>query len=210
MAGFLCRAGPLSDHRSGKPPRRAAPRGHLLRLARHGDRPGNGNAPRAGLRAAPLPSYRRPGADRAGRERSRRGARQFSRGAYHAQRRDQLVRDRALSRPHRHFRAGIQVSRTHNRARQPEDRHAAGDTAVTTSLLVRGRAWPGHPREAVLTKESYSVAAGWVYFLANRPNGILYAGVTDNLIRRVWEHREGVIDGFTKQYGLKRLIYFER
>lgn len=54
------------------------------------------------------------------------------------------------------------------------------------------------------------MAAGWVYLLTNRPNGILYVGVTDNLVRRVWEHREGVVDGFTKQYGLKRLIYFER
>ena len=53
------------------------------------------------------------------------------------------------------------------------------------------------------------MAAGWVYFLTNRPNGILYVGVTDNLIRRIWEHREGVVDGFTKRYGMKRLIYFE-
>ena len=53
------------------------------------------------------------------------------------------------------------------------------------------------------------MATGWVYLLTNRPNGVLYVGVTDNLIRRVWEHREGVVDGFTKRYGLKRLIYFE-
>ena len=49
----------------------------------------------------------------------------------------------------------------------------------------------------------------WVYIMTNRPNGILYVGVTSNLLRRVWEHREGVIDGFTKTYGLKRLVYFE-
>jgi putative endonuclease len=59
-------------------------------------------------------------------------------------------------------------------------------------------------------KRNLRVAVGWVYFLSNRPNGVLYVGVTDNLIRRIWEHREGVIDGFTKRYGLKRLIYFER
>ena len=41
------------------------------------------------------------------------------------------------------------------------------------------------------------------------PNGILYVGVTDDLPRRVWEHREGVIEGFTKRYGLKCLVYFE-
>ena len=51
--------------------------------------------------------------------------------------------------------------------------------------------------------------SAWVYFMTNRPNGTLYVGVTTNLIRRVWEHREEVIDGFTKTYGLKRLVYFE-
>jgi len=50
---------------------------------------------------------------------------------------------------------------------------------------------------------------GWVYIMTNRPNGILYTGVTSGLVKRVWEHREGVVDGFTKDYGLKRLVYFE-
>ena len=53
------------------------------------------------------------------------------------------------------------------------------------------------------------MADGWVYILTNRPNGTLYVGVTDNLARRVWEHREGVVEGFTKRYGLKRLVYAE-
>jgi putative endonuclease len=51
---------------------------------------------------------------------------------------------------------------------------------------------------------------GWVYILTNRPNGTLYVGTTVDLARRVWEHREGVADGFTKKYGLKRLVYAER
>jgi putative endonuclease len=50
----------------------------------------------------------------------------------------------------------------------------------------------------------------WVYIMTNRPNGTLYVGVTTNLPRRTWEHREGVIEGFTKKYGLKRLVYYER
>ncbi len=45
---------------------------------------------------------------------------------------------------------------------------------------------------------------------ANRPNGTLYIGVTSALARRVYEHREGSIEGFTKQYGLKRLVFYER
>ena len=51
---------------------------------------------------------------------------------------------------------------------------------------------------------------GWLYIMTNRPDGILYVGVTNDLARRVWEHREGVADGFTKRYGMKRLIYAER
>jgi len=53
------------------------------------------------------------------------------------------------------------------------------------------------------------MAHGWVYFMTNRPNGILYTGVTDDLPRRAWEHRDGLVDGLTKRYGLKRLVYFE-
>jgi putative endonuclease len=55
-----------------------------------------------------------------------------------------------------------------------------------------------------------SMRGGYVYFVTNRRNGILYAGVTSNLPRRAFEHREGLINGFTKRYGLKKLIYFER
>jgi putative endonuclease len=45
--------------------------------------------------------------------------------------------------------------------------------------------------------------------MSNRRDGILYTGVTTNLAKRSFEHREGVIEGFTKRYGLKSLIYFE-
>jgi putative endonuclease len=51
---------------------------------------------------------------------------------------------------------------------------------------------------------------GWVYLITNKPNGTLYSGVTNNIARRAWEHREGVADGFTKRYELKRLVYAER
>jgi len=51
---------------------------------------------------------------------------------------------------------------------------------------------------------------GWVYIVTNRPNGTLYVGVTNDLARRAWEHRTGVADGFTKRYGLKRLVLVER
>jgi putative endonuclease len=48
-----------------------------------------------------------------------------------------------------------------------------------------------------------------VYILASKRNGTLYVGVTNDLIWRVHQHREGAIPGFTKQYGVKTLVYFE-
>ena len=53
------------------------------------------------------------------------------------------------------------------------------------------------------------MTAAWVYIMTNRPNGTLYVGVTTNLARRAWEPREEVAKGFTKTYGLKRLVYVE-
>ena len=50
----------------------------------------------------------------------------------------------------------------------------------------------------------------FVYILTNKPRGTLYVGVTNDLVRRVYEHRQGVVPGFTKRYGLKQLVYFER
>jgi putative endonuclease len=54
------------------------------------------------------------------------------------------------------------------------------------------------------------MAGGWVYMMANRRDGVLYVGVTSLLPKRAYEHREGLVDGFTKQYGLKLLVYYER
>jgi putative endonuclease len=50
---------------------------------------------------------------------------------------------------------------------------------------------------------------GWVYILTNKYDGVLYIGVTSDLLKRIWEHREGVVAGFTRRYGLKMLVYFE-
>jgi len=57
--------------------------------------------------------------------------------------------------------------------------HAAGCTP---------QGWPHHG----------CMQGGWVYIMTSRPNGTLYVGVTSDLARRAWEHREGVADGFTK------------
>ncbi|MFA4995860.1 MAG: GIY-YIG nuclease family protein [Patescibacteria group bacterium] len=49
----------------------------------------------------------------------------------------------------------------------------------------------------------------FVYILTSRRNGTLYIGVTNNLIRRVWEHKEKLVDGFTKKYDINKLVYYE-
>jgi putative endonuclease len=48
-----------------------------------------------------------------------------------------------------------------------------------------------------------------VYLLANRPRGALYVGATSNLVQRVHQHKTGAADGFTKQYRIDRLVWFE-
>ena len=48
-----------------------------------------------------------------------------------------------------------------------------------------------------------------VYIMASQRNGTLYVGVTSDLVERVWQHREDAIDGFTKRYGVHRLVYYE-
>ena len=53
------------------------------------------------------------------------------------------------------------------------------------------------------------MSGGWVNIMTNRPNGVLYTGVTSDITRRAFEHRQGLVPGSTKRYGLKRLVYME-
>jgi putative endonuclease len=50
---------------------------------------------------------------------------------------------------------------------------------------------------------------GYVYILANQRNGTLYIGVTSDLVKRVWEHRQDLVESFTKRYSVHRLVYYE-
>jgi len=49
----------------------------------------------------------------------------------------------------------------------------------------------------------------YIYFMSNRYNKVLYVGITSYLIKRVWEHKNKVVDGFTKRYNLYKLVYYE-
>ncbi|MFW5861999.1 MAG: GIY-YIG nuclease family protein [Spirochaetota bacterium] len=50
----------------------------------------------------------------------------------------------------------------------------------------------------------------FVYILASRKNGTMYIGVTSNLVKRMYEHKEGLLEGFTKKYKVKDLVYYEQ
>ncbi len=50
---------------------------------------------------------------------------------------------------------------------------------------------------------------GYIYIITNKYNSVLYIGVTSNLPKRIWEHKNKVVDGFTKDYNLTKLVYYE-
>jgi len=62
---------------------------------------------------------------------------------------------------------------------------------------------------APLAEAAVMQKSGYVYILASKQNGTLYIGVTSNLVKRTYEHRNEVMDGFSKKYGTKLLVYYE-
>ena len=63
---------------------------------------------------------------------------------------------------------------------------------------------------AVTVTTSAMPKPGYVYILSSKPNGTLYIGVTSDLARRVYQHREGVVEGFAKRHDVARLVYYEQ
>ena len=61
-----------------------------------------------------------------------------------------------------------------------------------------------NPESALVVKQPA------IYILTNRPNGVLYVGVTSDLIKRVWQHRNDAVEGFSQRYQLHLLVHFER
>ncbi len=60
----------------------------------------------------------------------------------------------------------------------------------------------------MVSRDAFNVFIA-VYMMASRRHGTIYIGVTSELLKRVYEHREGLIRGFTKSYGVKRLVWYE-
>lgn len=50
---------------------------------------------------------------------------------------------------------------------------------------------------------------GYVYLLTNKANTVIYIGVTSNLLKRIWEHKKRLVEGFTKKYNVDKLVYYE-
>ena len=50
---------------------------------------------------------------------------------------------------------------------------------------------------------------GYVYIITNKPRGTLYVGVTSDLVGRIWQHKEKLVEGFSKKYDLDKLVYYE-
>ena len=65
------------------------------------------------------------------------------------------------------------------------------------------------PAKAGIQGNGKAKKAPCIYILASRRNGTIYIGVTSDLMRRVWQHKSGLIEGFTKQYKVHRLVWYE-
>ena len=70
-------------------------------------------------------------------------------------------------------------------------------------------ALPVIPAEAGIQSRYAMTKLPCVYILASRRNGTLYVGVTSDLIKRVWQHKNDLVEGFTKQYGVHALVWYE-
>ncbi len=59
------------------------------------------------------------------------------------------------------------------------------------------------------SRDIFTMKQPCVYLLASGRNGTLYVGVTSDLVKRVWQHKENLVEGFTKQYGVHMLVWYE-
>ena len=68
---------------------------------------------------------------------------------------------------------------------------------------------PQSRKECSRFREMFMDKQPCVYLLANKRNGTLYAGVTSNLVKRIWEHKSHLVEGFTKKYNVTLLVWYE-
>jgi hypothetical protein len=96
-------------------------------------------------------------------------------------------------------------------------RPAASNARARRALVMTSSEWSGEQVfpllvmpglvPGILFGQPRAMRQGYFYLLTNRPNGVLYAGVTSDLSRRAYEHRMGLVPGFTSRYGITRLVH---
>ena len=89
--------------------------------------------------------------------------------------------------------------------RHPVHRYGAGTQGYGAAIFECARSRTNRMSYAPANPETIPC----VYILASRKNGTLYIGVTSGLARRVWQHKNGLLKGFTKRYAVHRLVWFE-
>ena len=78
-------------------------------------------------------------------------------------------------------------------------REAVGDEAITANKGITVH----------ISNNNYMNKIGYIYMMTNNANTVIYTGVTSDIIKRVYQHKNKLIDGFTKKYGVTKLVYFE-
>ena len=86
----------------------------------------------------------------------------------------------------------------------PMNRHNNHTVIIPSHTQLFNQTYYMHPFRCL-----YMVKIFYVYILASQRNGTLYIGVTSHLLRRIWEHKNMLIKGFTRQYRVKTLVYYE-
>ena len=87
---------------------------------------------------------------------------------------------------------------------------ALGESAASGCTILGLTIWPSFRRKPESSfSDSTVIKQPAVYILASRRNGTLYIGVTSNLPRRVWEHKNDLVEGFTSRYGVHNLVWYE-
>jgi putative endonuclease len=98
---------------------------------------------------------------------------------------------------------GLALPNLSDESNRGDCRRGGQGCASAPGFLLRHSRAGGNPGIVALAKQFC------VYILASQRNGTLYTGVTSDLIRRTWQHKQGVVEGFTMKYHVKSLVYFE-
>ena len=122
--------------------------------------------------------------------------------------RPRIRRRRLFHRRHRDMAVGFALRMADRRSQPVSERQALVHGNRQAPGDAEGLQSAERRRRSTDAVRAY-MARYFVYILASRPKGVLYVGVTNDLARRIWEHRTKIVPGFTSKYGVTRLVYSE-